>query len=239
MSPAVPDAAPLPKPPSPGEPSPPAKGGSNKTLILVVVACVGVGGCCLLGVLASLLMPVLIKAKQQAAKTDCKNNLRQIAIACEMYAADHRVYPWPRALTGGAPPADLESDAEVRAALALLYRLDYVDDPKLFVCKGSRDVPAAPLESVEERRSRFALAESECSYTCRKKLTTQSLPSRTPVAGDAARGPGEAPNHREGRHVAFKAGDVQFLDEEAIAASSDPRAKQARGELFGWERVGR
>ena len=77
------------------------KGASNRprrpaafTLIelLVVVA--------IIGILASLLLPVLARARDKGKTARCQNNLRQLVMATMLYEEDHQVYPV------GWPPAD-------------------------------------------------------------------------------------------------------------------------------------
>lgn len=62
--------------------------------LLVVIA--------IIGVLASLLLPALSRAKARAKSTDCLNNVRQLQLAMQMYADDHQDYLPPRDYAAGA-----------------------------------------------------------------------------------------------------------------------------------------
>ncbi len=53
--------------------------------LLVVIA--------IIGILAALLPPALSRAKAQAHSIVCKNHLRQIGIALNMYVSESRRYP--------------------------------------------------------------------------------------------------------------------------------------------------
>src|SRR5580765_4469072 len=62
--------------------------------LLVVIA--------IIGVLASLLLPVLARARDKGKAAKCTSNLRQLGMAAMLYDEDYQVYPvgWP-------PAADL------------------------------------------------------------------------------------------------------------------------------------
>src|SRR4051812_33602610 len=47
----------------------------------------------IIAILASLVSPALATAKAKAHDTACKNNLRQMGIALNLYVADESVYP--------------------------------------------------------------------------------------------------------------------------------------------------
>ena len=53
--------------------------------LLVVIA--------VIGILASLLLPALAKAKYTAQMAVCRNNLRQISVALHVYRTDHHAFP--------------------------------------------------------------------------------------------------------------------------------------------------
>lgn len=61
------------------------KTGFNLTELLVVIA--------IIAILAAMLLPVLSKAREQARRTVCLNNLKQIALATHMYAIDYDGFP--------------------------------------------------------------------------------------------------------------------------------------------------
>ena len=63
-------------------------------VMILVIAGVLVGVCVVgSGILATLMMPALLKAKMKANETKCSNNLKQIGLAAMQYADDNRFYP--------------------------------------------------------------------------------------------------------------------------------------------------
>src|SRR5437773_6015459 len=65
-----------------------ARAGFNLLELIVVIAIVAV--------LAALLLPALVKAREQGRTSVCKNNMRQIGLAMVLYADDNGDFlPWP------------------------------------------------------------------------------------------------------------------------------------------------
>ena len=73
------------------------KAGFTLIELLVVIA--------IIAILASLLLPVLGRAKDKGKAARCTSNLRQLGMAAMLYEEDHQVYPigWPPAADLAAP----------------------------------------------------------------------------------------------------------------------------------------
>jgi len=96
--------------------------------LLVVIA--------IIGILATLLMPALLKAKEKANQTKCLNNLKQIGVSAVQYSDDKRFFPHKTAISkldGG-----FDTDTGVRCIRALVH-YNYCDNPESFICPSSPD----------------------------------------------------------------------------------------------------
>jgi len=97
--------------------------------LLVVIA--------IIGVLATLLMPALLKAKEKSNQTKCGNNLGQIAKAAFQYATDNRFYP--HITKPGALDGDYTSNTASRCLRALVWDGLKLDNSESFICPTSPD----------------------------------------------------------------------------------------------------
>ncbi len=104
--------------------------------LLVVIA--------IIGILATLLMPALMKAKEKANKTKCSNNLRQLGLGAIQYADDKRFFPHNAALN--TFDGDYTTDDTPRIVRAMVW-FGYHDNPEGFICPSSMDMYMPPSDA--------------------------------------------------------------------------------------------
>jgi len=112
-----------------------AEAGFTLIELLVVIA--------IIGLLASLLLPTLVRAKEASRATVCRNSLRQIGIAAHLYADDHNdtffclkggSVPYGGQWTLGPNSTTLHAPSDFDAYWALGYYPYFSGNKKLFAC---------------------------------------------------------------------------------------------------------
>jgi len=112
--------------------------------LLVVIA--------IIAILAAMLLPALARAREQARRSTCISNLKQIGLAMKMYTQDYNEY-FPYASTGdttGSPTRDQIGVGSASHSLCLLtgqlavttsaYEgVRYVTNARTFICPSSTD----------------------------------------------------------------------------------------------------
>ena len=125
--------------------------------LLVVVA--------IIGILASLLLPSLSKARKSAETAVCLSNLRQIGIAQQLFVSDEQKYPY----VGWFIPTMVKNNnsalSEIHMKL-LPYTSDVENEvSKLFACPGfSQNIDGSGIEESHNYMNEGLIIDEEEQY---------------------------------------------------------------------------
>ncbi|MFO7898339.1 MAG: type II secretion system protein [Planctomycetota bacterium] len=116
--------------------------------LLVVIA--------IIAILAGMLLPALGKARKEATKTNCKNNLRSMAQGMQTYSLQRG--------GSGAMYAIPSHDFRGDCWLATLYWTGIVETKKAFQCPGTADDPTLIPDDMPATLNAAALEPQAVSY---------------------------------------------------------------------------
>ena len=128
--------------------------------LLVVIA--------IIAILAGMLLPALARAREEARRIRCRNNLNQLAKGMATYlneCGDNRFYPWP----ANRPGCGTKANPDFGGAewLASLYWTRIIPDPGVYVCPSSPDSNEQGTEigSIGVPGGSSALSRDTVSYS--------------------------------------------------------------------------
>ena len=168
------------------------------------------------GLLAALLLPALISAKDRGKRSACRSNLRQIGIAVHLYADDHdgRIPYGPIAPpftspadlypSTGSPTSLLSLRSGAPAGLGLLLQNYLAETPKVLFCPGS-DQPV----NADEELAKVGTTQAQGSYYYRHGGVTQLFSN--PISAPACLQLENQGTNRNGQAIRALAIDSQFL----------------------------
>ena len=172
--------------------------GYTLTDLLVVIGVV-------LIVAGGLLLPIQAASQERSRALECRNNLKQLAVAMAMYVdtyGGHKFYPYLK---------DQENGAEF---LAMAYWSTIVSEPSVFICPDSQDYNTKGRDlGTQTSHPKGRVWERTVSYASRvrgERALTDTFPGSTSLACDDTEG---QPHHANGINVVFFDTHADFYED--------------------------
>jgi prepilin-type N-terminal cleavage/methylation domain-containing protein/prepilin-type processing-associated H-X9-DG protein len=179
--------------------------------LLVVIA--------IIAILAAILFPVFARARENARRTSCQNNLKQVAIAIQQYTGDY---------DERFPP----EDTDVNTPGWALVIQPYLKSEAALQCP-SESSPLPTGTTTDARATEIGFTDYWYNYNIGTPVTLAQLtyPSNTVLNGDGATGLAsyavqKVPNlgaqrHLEGGNYGFADGHVKWYRSDKVLRGDD------------------
>jgi prepilin-type N-terminal cleavage/methylation domain-containing protein/prepilin-type processing-associated H-X9-DG protein len=178
--------------------------------LLVVIA--------IIAILAGMLLPALARAREEARRANCKNNIQQIGKALVAYQGNYKDY-LPFVAYNGSAGTDDRTDTTTKNmdVLAILYP-DYMQQVKSFRCPSTEDEPVINSTwDMGSRQATFGASPNWSSYGYDKYVHKSRAGSSHAIAADmdgsgsvASDPDTNTTNHQGGQNVLYFDGHVSW-----------------------------
>ncbi len=174
----------------------------------------------IIGILAALLLPSLAKAKQQAKRTACANNLQQLGVGFHSFAHDHNSrFPMQVAPEDGGTQLAPDDDREFRQFAPAFRHFQALSNelvtPRILICPADGRSEATRFAGLQSDKVSYFVGvtatygHATVALAGDRNLTNVSLTTAAPTGALSIRWTDEL--HRRQGNVLFADGHVERL----------------------------